>query len=138
MIIYLYIYWVAEFVNLYWCPVLSFNESVLHLSPSQAAFCFICNSALVNYVIEISTVQWWNLHLTNIFFVYIFEPPQGKYEQEYEQSGEFQQQLKLKVRELLTDQEWRRRKMQMRVCCITVRSDWVNFVYSQLTYLVCF
>ncbi|KAK4441344.1 DnaJsubfamily C member 8 [Sesamum alatum] len=40
---------------------------------------------------------------------------EGKYEQEYERSGEFQQQLKLKVRELLTDQEWRRRKMQMRI-----------------------
>ncbi|CAM8958674.1 unnamed protein product [Rhodiola kirilowii] len=39
----------------------------------------------------------------------------GKYEQQYEQSDEFQQQLKLKVRELLTDQEWRRRKMQMRI-----------------------
>ncbi|CAM8949641.1 hypothetical protein QQ045_018240 [Rhodiola kirilowii] len=39
----------------------------------------------------------------------------GKYEQQYEQSEEFQQQLKLKVRELLTDQEWRRRKMQMRI-----------------------
>ncbi|KAL0370239.1 UNVERIFIED_CONTAM: DnaJsubfamily C member 8 [Sesamum angustifolium] len=40
---------------------------------------------------------------------------EGKYEQEYERSGEFQQQLKLKVRELLTEQEWRRRKMQMRI-----------------------
>ncbi|KAK9156890.1 hypothetical protein Scep_003464 [Stephania cephalantha] len=40
---------------------------------------------------------------------------EGKYEQQYEQSVEFQQQLKLKVRELLTDQEWRRRKMQMRI-----------------------
>uniref|UniRef100_A0A7N1A1Z7 J domain-containing protein n=1 Tax=Kalanchoe fedtschenkoi TaxID=63787 RepID=A0A7N1A1Z7_KALFE len=39
----------------------------------------------------------------------------GKYEQQYEQSEEFQQLLKLKVRELLTDQEWRRRKMQMRI-----------------------
>uniref|UniRef100_A0A2N9G6V2 Uncharacterized protein n=1 Tax=Fagus sylvatica TaxID=28930 RepID=A0A2N9G6V2_FAGSY len=33
----------------------------------------------------------------------------------YEQSEEFQQELKLKVRELLTEQEWRRRKMQMRI-----------------------
>ncbi|XP_073303938.1 J domain-containing protein spf31-like [Primulina huaijiensis] len=40
---------------------------------------------------------------------------EGKYEQEYERSEEFQQQLKLKVREVLTDQEWRRRKMQMRI-----------------------
>ncbi|KAL7084750.1 hypothetical protein ACP275_14G240200 [Erythranthe tilingii] len=40
---------------------------------------------------------------------------EGKYEQEFERSEEFQQQLKLKVRELLTDQEWRRRKMQMRI-----------------------
>ncbi|XP_022872226.1 J domain-containing protein spf31-like [Olea europaea var. sylvestris] len=40
---------------------------------------------------------------------------EGKYEQEYERSEEFQRQLKLKVRELLTDQEWRRRKMQMRI-----------------------
>lgn len=40
---------------------------------------------------------------------------EGKYEQQYEQSTEFQQQLKLKVREILTDQEWRRRKMAMRI-----------------------
>ncbi|RAL45963.1 hypothetical protein DM860_006117 [Cuscuta australis] len=40
---------------------------------------------------------------------------EGKFEQEYERSEEFQQQLKLKVREILTDQEWRRRKMQMRI-----------------------
>lgn len=40
---------------------------------------------------------------------------EGKYEQDYEQSQEFQQQLKLKVREILTDQEWRRRKMRMRI-----------------------
>uniref|UniRef100_A0A7C9EE33 J domain-containing protein n=1 Tax=Opuntia streptacantha TaxID=393608 RepID=A0A7C9EE33_OPUST len=38
-----------------------------------------------------------------------------KYEQQYEQSEEFQKQLKLKVREILTDQEWRRRKMAMRI-----------------------
>ncbi|KAJ0976038.1 hypothetical protein J5N97_018003 [Dioscorea zingiberensis] len=40
---------------------------------------------------------------------------EGKYEHQYEQSQEFQQQLKLKVRENLTQQEWRRRKMQMRI-----------------------
>ncbi|CAN1171151.1 DnaJ homolog subfamily C member 8 [Linum perenne] len=40
---------------------------------------------------------------------------EGKYEQEFERSEEFQQQLKLKVREILTEQEWRRRKMQMRL-----------------------
>ncbi|XP_073054831.1 J domain-containing protein spf31-like [Primulina eburnea] len=40
---------------------------------------------------------------------------EGKYEHEYERSEEFQQLLKLKVREVLTDQEWRRRKMQMRI-----------------------
>ncbi|KAM7528224.1 hypothetical protein LguiB_031634 [Lonicera macranthoides] len=40
---------------------------------------------------------------------------EGKYEQEYERSDEFQHLLTLKVRELLTDQEWRRRKMQMRI-----------------------
>lgn len=40
---------------------------------------------------------------------------EGKYEQQYERSAEFQQQLKLKVREILTDQEWRRRKMAMRI-----------------------
>ena len=41
---------------------------------------------------------------------------QGKYDKQYEQSEEFRQELKVKVRELLTEQEWRRRKMQMRVC----------------------
>ncbi|KAF5744924.1 dnaJ subfamily C member 8-like [Tripterygium wilfordii] len=40
---------------------------------------------------------------------------EGKYDQQYEQSEEFQKELKLKVREILTDQEWRRRKMQMRI-----------------------
>ncbi|EOY33280.1 Chaperone DnaJ-domain superfamily protein [Theobroma cacao] len=40
---------------------------------------------------------------------------EGKSEQQYEQSEEFQQELKLKVRELLTEQEWRRRKMAMRI-----------------------
>ncbi|XP_074584547.1 J domain-containing protein spf31-like [Curcuma longa] len=40
---------------------------------------------------------------------------EGKSEQQYEQSEEFKQQLKLKVREVLTEQEWRRRKMAMRI-----------------------
>ncbi|KAF7823176.1 J domain-containing protein spf31 [Senna tora] len=40
---------------------------------------------------------------------------EGKYDQQYEQSEEFKQELKIKVRELLTEQEWRRRKMQMRI-----------------------
>ncbi|KAL6499708.1 hypothetical protein OROGR_027618 [Orobanche gracilis] len=48
---------------------------------------------------------------------------EGKYEQEYERSDEFQQVLKLKVREILTDQEWRRRKMQMRVYIITISEE---------------
>lgn len=38
-----------------------------------------------------------------------------KFDQKHEQSQEFQQQLKLKVREILTEQEWRRRKMAMRI-----------------------
>ncbi|XP_008801053.1 dnaJ homolog subfamily C member 8-like [Phoenix dactylifera] len=40
---------------------------------------------------------------------------EGKFEQQYEKSEEFQQRLKMKVREILTQQEWRRRKMQMRI-----------------------
>ncbi|XP_059314941.1 J domain-containing protein spf31-like [Lycium ferocissimum] len=40
---------------------------------------------------------------------------EGKFDEEYEQSEEFQHQLKLKVKEILTDQEWRRRKMAMRI-----------------------
>ncbi|KAL3530295.1 hypothetical protein ACH5RR_009617 [Cinchona calisaya] len=40
---------------------------------------------------------------------------EGRYEQEFERSQEFQLELKLKVREILTEQEWRRRKMQMRI-----------------------
>jgi DnaJ homolog subfamily C member 8 len=40
---------------------------------------------------------------------------QGKYEEQFERSDGFQQQLIIKVREILTDKEWRRRKMQMRV-----------------------
>ncbi|KAK4286301.1 hypothetical protein QN277_002873 [Acacia crassicarpa] len=40
---------------------------------------------------------------------------EGKYDQQYEESEEFQQELRIKVRELLTEQEWRRRKMQMRI-----------------------
>ncbi|GAB2214836.1 hypothetical protein Drorol1_Dr00019200 [Drosera rotundifolia] len=38
-----------------------------------------------------------------------------KFEEQYVKSDEFQQQLKLKVKQLLTDQEWRRRKMAMRI-----------------------
>ncbi|XP_042385503.1 dnaJ homolog subfamily C member 8-like [Zingiber officinale] len=40
---------------------------------------------------------------------------EGKYEQQYEQSEEFKQELKIKVREILTEQEWRRRKMAVRI-----------------------
>ncbi|KAJ4767350.1 hypothetical protein LUZ62_032631 [Rhynchospora pubera] len=40
---------------------------------------------------------------------------EGKYEEQYERSEEFQVQLKLKVREILAEKEWRRRKMQMRI-----------------------
>ncbi|KAL5199262.1 hypothetical protein ABZP36_020465 [Zizania latifolia] len=40
---------------------------------------------------------------------------EGKYEEQYEQLEEFQKQLILKVCEILTDKEWRRRKMQMRI-----------------------
>ncbi|KAJ7981245.1 DnaJ domain containing protein [Quillaja saponaria] len=39
----------------------------------------------------------------------------GKYDQQCEQSEGFKQELKMKVCELLTEQEWRRRKMQMRI-----------------------
>ncbi|CAN8255140.1 unnamed protein product [Cochlearia groenlandica] len=38
-----------------------------------------------------------------------------EHKQIYEQSEKFQKKLKLKVREILTDQEWRRRKMAMRL-----------------------
>jgi hypothetical protein len=47
----------------------------------------------------------------NNLLVYV----QGKYEEQFERSDEFQQQLIIKVREILTEKEWRRRKMQMRV-----------------------
>lgn len=47
----------------------------------------------------------------NDFLAYM----QGKYEEQFERSDGFQQQLIIKVREILTDKEWRRRKMQMRV-----------------------
>ncbi|RLN17407.1 hypothetical protein C2845_PM02G31020 [Panicum miliaceum] len=40
---------------------------------------------------------------------------EGKYEEQFERSDEFQQQLIIKVREILTEKEWRRRKMQMRI-----------------------
>lgn len=51
-----------------------------------------------------------------VTFYAMFDLAQGKYEQQYESTEEFKQELKLKVREILTEQEWRRRKMQMRVC----------------------
>lgn len=65
---------------------------------------------LIAILMWITFMQIIMLFLSYVFFL------QGKYEQEYEKSDEFQHQLKLKVREILTDQEWRRRKMQMRVC----------------------
>ncbi|XP_002962433.2 J domain-containing protein spf31 [Selaginella moellendorffii] len=40
---------------------------------------------------------------------------ESKYETMYEDSEEFKQNWKLRVRTILTDQEWRRRKMQMRI-----------------------
>eukprot|EP00252_Welwitschia_mirabilis_P008940 TRINITY_DN2120_c0_g1_i1.p1 TRINITY_DN2120_c0_g1~~TRINITY_DN2120_c0_g1_i1.p1 ORF type:complete len:247 (+),score=66.68 TRINITY_DN2120_c0_g1_i1:246-986(+) len=40
---------------------------------------------------------------------------EGKYELNYLNTDEFKEKWKLKVREILTDQEWRRRKMQMRI-----------------------
>ncbi|RLN41024.1 hypothetical protein C2845_PM01G09990 [Panicum miliaceum] len=40
---------------------------------------------------------------------------EGKYEEQFERSDEFQQQLIIKVREILTEKEWRRKKMQMRI-----------------------
>ncbi|KAJ7538400.1 hypothetical protein O6H91_11G046400 [Diphasiastrum complanatum] len=40
---------------------------------------------------------------------------EGKYEKQYEESDEFKQRLSKRVREILTEQEWRRRKMQMRI-----------------------
>jgi hypothetical protein len=47
-------------------------------------------------------------------FAYI----QGKYEEQFERSDEFEKQLIIKVREILTDKEWRRRRMQMRVSLV--------------------
>lgn len=61
-----------------------------------------------------------NFCVSDGWFLYSWLCKQGKYDQEHEQSEEFQQQLKLKVREILTDQEWRRRKMAMRVCSLAV------------------
>ena len=43
---------------------------------------------------------------------------QGKYQVQYEDTEEFKQKWKQRVREILTEQEWRRRKMQMRVSII--------------------
>ena len=43
---------------------------------------------------------------------------QGKYQLQYEDTEEFKQKWKQRVREILTEQEWRRRKMQMRVSII--------------------
>ncbi|KAI5069486.1 hypothetical protein GOP47_0015787 [Adiantum capillus-veneris] len=40
---------------------------------------------------------------------------ESKYELQYEDSEEFKQKLKQRVREILTEQEWRRRKMAMRI-----------------------
>lgn len=40
---------------------------------------------------------------------------EGKYEVQYENSEDFKQKWKQRVRDILTEQEWRRRKMQMRI-----------------------
>ncbi|KAJ8750013.1 hypothetical protein K2173_013928 [Erythroxylum novogranatense] len=47
----------------------------------------------------------------------LYNVNQGKYDQQYDQSEQFQQELKLKLRDILTEQKWRRRKLQMRLCC---------------------
>jgi hypothetical protein len=69
-------------------------------------FCFCKNVGLVGFHVSL-TIQ-----KTPNDFACIF---QGKYEEQFERSDEFQQQLIIKVREILTEKEWRRRKMQMRV-----------------------
>ncbi|XLR14228.1 hypothetical protein S83_042166, partial [Arachis hypogaea] len=58
-----------------------------------------------------------------------------KYDKQYEHSEEFQKELKIKVRELLTEQEWRRRKMQMRVCSNLRKGLWeyTNIVMNFLS-----
>lgn len=40
---------------------------------------------------------------------------EGKYDLQYENTEEFKQKWKQRVRDILTEQEWRRRKMQMRI-----------------------
>lgn len=40
---------------------------------------------------------------------------EGKYDLQYENSEDFKQKWKQRVREMLTEQEWRRRKMKMRI-----------------------
>ncbi|CAM6087700.1 unnamed protein product [Calypogeia fissa] len=40
---------------------------------------------------------------------------EGKFETQYEESDEYIQKWKQRVREILTEQEWRRRKFQMRI-----------------------
>jgi DnaJ family protein C protein 8 len=40
---------------------------------------------------------------------------EGKYETQYEESDEFRAKWKQRVRDILTEQEWRRRKLQMRI-----------------------
>jgi len=40
---------------------------------------------------------------------------EGKFENQFEQSDDFRQAWKMRVREMLTEQEWRRRKLTMRI-----------------------
>lgn len=40
---------------------------------------------------------------------------EGKYDLQYENTEDFKQKWKQRVRDILTEQEWRRRKMQMRI-----------------------
>ncbi|XP_016435449.1 uncharacterized protein LOC107761710 isoform X1 [Nicotiana tabacum] len=65
-------------------------------------------TAVTDSLIWFCNLMCFGLNLFSTFLL-------GKYDQEHEQSQEFQQQLKLKVREILTEQEWRRRKMAMRI-----------------------
>ncbi|KAL4567635.1 hypothetical protein LXL04_023224 [Taraxacum kok-saghyz] len=87
-----------------------------HLLPSSLTFLGITGFE------KVESVSVGLQHLTSLQKLLIGDCPKGKYEQENGKPEDFQQQLKLKVPELLIDQEWSKRKRHIRV------SSWRGFM----------
>lgn len=106
-----------------------FHDFFIFMLNDKEEMYIFCGAKLGLFFSLIISLEWYNKTTrVKIQLKSCLNYIQGKYEVQYEQSEEFQQQLKIKVREILTEQEWRRRKMQMRVWAIIL----INFILYQI------